>query len=72
MSAATTLSGIDSLLVAAIVTKEFVAGVVVPKTDGGGVPTTAPATCANAAEVTCWRGESVSNVLLLEDASTCR
>lgn len=54
------LNGIELLLVAAMVTNEFVAGVVVPKTDGVVVPTTAPAICANVADVICWRGESVS------------
>ena len=47
------LSGTELVLVAAIVTKEFATGVVVPKTDGVVAPTTAPATYANAVEVSC-------------------
>ena len=66
------LSATEFVLVAAIVTKEFATGVVVPNTDGVVAPTTAPATCANAAEVNCWRGESVSKLLLLEETSTCK
>src|SRR3990167_2770205 len=66
------LRGIEFVLVAAIVTKEFVAAVVVPNTDGVVVPTTAPAICANTAEVICWRGDNVSELLLSEETSTCR
>ena len=66
------LRGIEFVLVAAMVTKEFVTGVVVPKTDGVVVPTTAPASCANAAEVICCRGDNVSELSLSEETSTCR
>ena len=66
------LRGIEFVLVAAIVTKEFVAAVVVPNSDGVVVPTTAPASCANAAEVICWRGDNVSELLLSEETSIWR
>ena len=36
------------------------------------VPLTAPAICANAAAVTCWRGESISDEMLSEETSTCK
>ena len=66
------LNGTELLLVAATVTNELVAGVVVPKTDGEVAPTTAPETCEKIADVNSCRGESVSKVLLLEETSTCR
>lgn len=66
------LNGTELLLVAAIVTKEFVTGVVVPKVEGVVVPETAPASWANDAAEMRWRGESVSEVMLSEDTSTCK
>lgn len=66
------LSGTEAVLVAATVTKEFGTAVVVPKSDGVVAPTTAPDTCANGAEVSCWRGDRVSNELPFEETSTCK
>ena len=66
------LSGIEALLVAPMVTKEFATGVVVPKRDGVVAPTTAPAICANAADVICCRGDNVSELLLSDETSTCK
>lgn len=55
---------------AAIVTTLFGTCVVVPNNEGVVVPTTAPAICANATVVMCWRGKRVSKLLLFEEAST--
>ena len=42
-----------------------------PIVEGVVVPTTALEICANAVEVICWRGESVSNVVPSDETSTC-
>ena len=57
--------------VASTVSSALAWGVVVP-IDDCPVPLTAPAICANAAAVTCWRGESISDEMLSEETSTCK
>ena len=43
-----------------------------PPTVESPVPFTTAATCANAADVTCWRGERVSKLVPFEETSTLR
>lgn len=64
-------SGTAVVDVASTVRTTFEPGVVVP-TEDCPVPLTAPATCANADEEICWRGERVSEDTLFEETSTCR
>ena len=52
-------SGIAFVEDASIVTTEFPIAFAVPKVDGEDVPLTAPASCVNALEVICLRGENV-------------
>lgn len=66
------VSGIDVELVACTVTNEEPIGVVVPNSDGVVVPTTAPDKSEKTDDVSCWRGDNVSDELLSDDTSTCR
>lgn|SRR3989338_5527037 len=64
-------SGVAAVDVASTVRTAVPPGFVVP-IDDCPVPLTAPATCANAAAVICWRGESISDETLSEETSTCK
>ena len=63
-------SGIDSVVVASIVTWDRPMGVVVPKDDGVDVPLTAPAKTAKGVDEISCLGERVWNVALSDDTST--
>ena len=58
--------------VASTVTCDNPMGVVVPNVDGVVLPLTAPARNAKLAADSCWRGESVSKLLLSDDTPISR
>ena len=66
------MSGIESVLVASMVTTDKPIGVVVPKVEGVLVPLTASDRIEKLEAPRRWRGESVSKVESSEETSTWR